>query len=151
MGGRATATLRFYEELNDFLPAEWRKRDAAVEVDRARSVKDAIESAARRSCACGRGRFAIPASSPSAATARGAGRPFHALPRAQRAAGGREERGGDRAPAGSGPQGLRQVQALPGMSSDVLGRSHFERIAKVLRRFDAQNPTRAQGLIPPAD
>jgi uncharacterized protein with PIN domain len=45
MGDRATATLRFYEELNDFLPAERRKRDVAIEVDRARSVKDAIESA----------------------------------------------------------------------------------------------------------
>ena len=45
MGDRATATLRFYEELNDFLPAERRKRDVPVEVDRARSVKDAIESA----------------------------------------------------------------------------------------------------------
>jgi len=36
--------LRFYEELNDFLPEERRKRDFPVEVDRARSVKDAIES-----------------------------------------------------------------------------------------------------------
>lgn len=41
---RPAATFRFYEELNDFLPAERRKRDFAVEVDRARSVKDAIES-----------------------------------------------------------------------------------------------------------
>ena len=44
MGDRAIATLRFYEELNDFLPAELRKRDVAVPVDRSRSVKDAIES-----------------------------------------------------------------------------------------------------------
>jgi uncharacterized protein with PIN domain len=42
--GRAAATLRFYEELNDFLAPERRKRDFEVEVDRARSVKDAIES-----------------------------------------------------------------------------------------------------------
>ena len=41
---RPTAEFRFYEELNDFLPEERRKRDFAVEVDRARSVKDAIES-----------------------------------------------------------------------------------------------------------
>ena len=44
MAGRPTAELRFYEELNDFLPEERRKRPVAVEVDRARSVKDAIES-----------------------------------------------------------------------------------------------------------
>jgi uncharacterized protein with PIN domain len=42
--GRAVATFRFYEELNDFLPEALRKRDLEVEVDRARSVKDAIES-----------------------------------------------------------------------------------------------------------
>lgn len=42
---RPVATFRFYEELNDFLPPERRKRDVAIEVDRARSVKDAIESA----------------------------------------------------------------------------------------------------------
>ena len=41
---RPVATFRFYEELNDFLPPERRKRDFGVEVDRARSVKDAIES-----------------------------------------------------------------------------------------------------------
>ncbi|MGZ5040885.1 MAG: Mut7-C RNAse domain-containing protein [Usitatibacter sp.] len=41
---RAEAQLRFYEELNDFLPEDRRKRDIAVEIDRARSVKDAIES-----------------------------------------------------------------------------------------------------------
>ena len=41
---RPVATFRFYEELNDFLPAAWRKRDLDVEIDRARSVKDAIES-----------------------------------------------------------------------------------------------------------
>jgi uncharacterized protein with PIN domain len=44
MAARGTATLRFYEELNDFLPAALRKRDIAVEIDRSRSVKDAIES-----------------------------------------------------------------------------------------------------------
>lgn len=38
------ATFRFYEELNDFLAAGLRKRDIAVPIDRARSVKDAIES-----------------------------------------------------------------------------------------------------------
>lgn len=41
---RPVAHFRFYEELNDFLPEAARKRDLAVEVDRARSVKDAIES-----------------------------------------------------------------------------------------------------------
>jgi uncharacterized protein with PIN domain len=44
MAERPVAELRFYEELNDFLPEERRKRAIAVEVDRARSVKDAIES-----------------------------------------------------------------------------------------------------------
>lgn len=44
MAARPVAELRFYEELNDFLPEERRKRALAVEVDRARSVKDAIES-----------------------------------------------------------------------------------------------------------
>jgi uncharacterized protein with PIN domain len=44
MSMRPAAELRFYEELNDFLPEERRKRPIAVEVDRARSVKDAIES-----------------------------------------------------------------------------------------------------------
>jgi uncharacterized protein with PIN domain len=44
MDPRPTAELRFYEELNDFLPEERRKRAIAIEVDRARSVKDAIES-----------------------------------------------------------------------------------------------------------
>ena len=44
MADRATATLRFYEELNDFLPAEARKRDVPIVIDRSRSVKDAIES-----------------------------------------------------------------------------------------------------------
>jgi uncharacterized protein with PIN domain len=43
--GRPTCELRFYEELNDFLPEECRKVAVCVEVDRARSVKDAIESA----------------------------------------------------------------------------------------------------------
>jgi hypothetical protein len=41
---RIPAEFRFYEELNDFLPEERRKVAFAVEVDRARSVKDAIES-----------------------------------------------------------------------------------------------------------
>jgi uncharacterized protein with PIN domain len=44
MPPRPTAEFRFYEELNDFLPEERRKVDFSVEVDRARSVKDAIES-----------------------------------------------------------------------------------------------------------
>jgi uncharacterized protein with PIN domain len=41
---RSHAEFRFYEELNDFLPEERRKREFPVEIDRARSVKDAIES-----------------------------------------------------------------------------------------------------------
>ncbi|HZZ92266.1 MAG TPA: Mut7-C RNAse domain-containing protein [Usitatibacter sp.] len=41
---RPVATFRFYEELNDFLPAASRKRDIAVPIDRSRPVKDAIES-----------------------------------------------------------------------------------------------------------
>ena len=45
MPERAHAEFRFYEELNDFLPEERRKRDFAIGIDRARSVKDAIESA----------------------------------------------------------------------------------------------------------
>jgi uncharacterized protein with PIN domain len=44
MPERTAAELRFYEELNDFLPEERRKRAFTVEVDRARSVKDAIEA-----------------------------------------------------------------------------------------------------------
>jgi uncharacterized protein with PIN domain len=44
MVSRGTAIVRFYEELNDFLPEARRKRDIDVEVDRTRSVKDAIES-----------------------------------------------------------------------------------------------------------
>jgi hypothetical protein len=44
MDARPTAQFRFYEELNDFLPQARRKREFAVEIDRARSVKDAIES-----------------------------------------------------------------------------------------------------------
>jgi uncharacterized protein with PIN domain len=44
MEGRTHATFRFYEELNDFLVAARRKRDFGIEIDRARSVKDAIES-----------------------------------------------------------------------------------------------------------
>jgi uncharacterized protein len=42
---RVAATFRFYEELNDFLPPALRKMDVAIGIDRARSVKDAIESA----------------------------------------------------------------------------------------------------------
>ena len=45
MADRPLALFRFYEELNDFLPAERRKRDFGIGVDRSRSVKDAIESA----------------------------------------------------------------------------------------------------------
>ena len=45
MADRPHALFRFYEELNDFLPQERRKRDFPIEVDRSRSVKDAIESA----------------------------------------------------------------------------------------------------------
>ena len=41
---RPVATFRFYEELNDFLPPACRKRDIGVAIERARSVKDAIES-----------------------------------------------------------------------------------------------------------
>jgi uncharacterized protein with PIN domain len=44
MPDRPHAEFRFYEELNDFLPVERRKREFAVPIDRARSVKDAIES-----------------------------------------------------------------------------------------------------------
>jgi len=44
MPERAFAQLRFYEELNDFLPEALRKRDIEVPIDRSRSVKDAIES-----------------------------------------------------------------------------------------------------------
>jgi hypothetical protein len=44
MVSRGIAIVRFYEELNDFLPLEARKRDIEVEIDRGRSVKDAIES-----------------------------------------------------------------------------------------------------------
>src|SRR5689334_5704983 len=42
---RPTSSFRFYEELNDFLPEARRKRDFAIEIDRARSVKDAIDTA----------------------------------------------------------------------------------------------------------
>ena len=45
MAERTSAEFRFYEELNDFLPEERRKRAFPIEIDRARSVKDAIESA----------------------------------------------------------------------------------------------------------
>jgi uncharacterized protein len=44
MSPRSHAEFRFYEELNDFLPGERRKRDFPVAVNRARSVMDAIES-----------------------------------------------------------------------------------------------------------
>lgn len=44
MPTRPTAELRFYEELNDFLPEALRRRPLEVAIDRARSVKDAIES-----------------------------------------------------------------------------------------------------------
>jgi len=44
MPERTSAQLRFYEELNDFLPEALRKRDIEVPIDRSRSVKDAIES-----------------------------------------------------------------------------------------------------------
>ncbi len=41
---RPSAEFRFYEELNDFLPPQLRKQPFPVEIDRGRSVKDAIES-----------------------------------------------------------------------------------------------------------
>ena len=44
MAERRFAEFRFYEELNDFLPEERRKHAFPIEIDRARSVKDAIES-----------------------------------------------------------------------------------------------------------
>ena len=44
-GPRALAEFRFYEELNDFLSPERRKTSFALEIDRGRSVKDAIEAA----------------------------------------------------------------------------------------------------------
>mgnify|MGYP006288315505 CR=1 FL=1 len=37
-------TVRFYEELNDFLPRQWRKKDIPVESRDRRSVKDLVES-----------------------------------------------------------------------------------------------------------
>src|SRR2546430_11746997 len=45
MAERTSAEFRFYEELNDFLPEERRKHAFPIEIDRARSVKDAIKSA----------------------------------------------------------------------------------------------------------
>lgn len=42
--GTASAEFRFYEELNDFLAPEARRAAFPVAIDRARSVKDAIES-----------------------------------------------------------------------------------------------------------
>ena len=44
MAERTRATFRFYEELNDFLAPGRRKCDIEIEIDRSRSVKDAIES-----------------------------------------------------------------------------------------------------------
>jgi len=44
MATRGTAIVRFYEELNDFLPVPLRKRDIGVEMDFPRPVRDAIES-----------------------------------------------------------------------------------------------------------
>src|SRR6266581_287742 len=41
---KAFAEFRFYEELNDFLAPELRKKAFQVPIDRGRSVKDAIES-----------------------------------------------------------------------------------------------------------
>jgi len=41
---RSSAEFRFYEELNDFLAPGVRRKSFAVEIDRGRSVKDAIES-----------------------------------------------------------------------------------------------------------
>src|SRR5512140_1677187 len=40
----ATATFRFYEELNDFLPPERRKREFAVACARAATTKHMIEA-----------------------------------------------------------------------------------------------------------
>lgn len=42
--GTASAEFRFYEELNDFLAPEARRKAFPVTIDRGRSVKDAIES-----------------------------------------------------------------------------------------------------------
>ena len=39
-----TATFRFYEELNDFLPPERRKREFAVPCARAATAKHMIEA-----------------------------------------------------------------------------------------------------------
>jgi uncharacterized protein with PIN domain len=41
---RSTATFRFYEELNDFLPRERRKQDITYRCARAATVKNAIEA-----------------------------------------------------------------------------------------------------------
>jgi uncharacterized protein with PIN domain len=40
----AVLTLRFYEELNDFLPSDKKKRQFAHPIDRKASIKDVIES-----------------------------------------------------------------------------------------------------------
>jgi hypothetical protein len=42
--GTTSAEFRFYEELNDFLAPEARRKAFALTIDRGRSVKDAIES-----------------------------------------------------------------------------------------------------------
>lgn len=41
---KATAEFRFYEELNDFLPREWRKRMFRYECARRATVKQAVEA-----------------------------------------------------------------------------------------------------------
>ena len=40
----SSATIRFYEELNDFLPAHKRKRDITITIRQRNSIKDTIES-----------------------------------------------------------------------------------------------------------
>jgi uncharacterized protein with PIN domain len=44
LAGRALACFRFYEELNDFLPRERRKRDFGYRCARAATIKNAIEA-----------------------------------------------------------------------------------------------------------
>ena len=43
-GGRALARFRFYEELNDFLPSQRRRRDFDYRCARAATIKNAIEA-----------------------------------------------------------------------------------------------------------
>ena len=43
-GSRPAAVLRFYEELNDYLPPERRKRDFVHAFDGTPAVKDVIEA-----------------------------------------------------------------------------------------------------------